>query len=374
MQIDELSLLYNTYTDKYEQLKKIFDVVVIENKIRDIDKKIVEDPNFFNKQESRMLLKEQMKLKRLLEEWAELSEKYEEFGVLLELLKEGNIDVESELHAQNKKLSNMLDEFEIKMILNNQYDENDAILTIHSGAGGTEANDWAEMLYRMYCRWVEKRGYKHQVLDFIEGDKVGIKSITFNIIGPYSYGYLKGETGIHRLVRLSPFDANNKRHTSFASVFVLPDVEEDVEIEIKDSDLKIETFRASGAGGQHVNKTDSAVRITHLPTGIVVACQSERSQHQNKANALKILKAKLYEREMEKKREEKEKLESLKGDIAWGNQIRSYVLHPYKMVKDLRTKVEIGNAEAVLDGEIDEFIDAYLLFNAGLKSVYSGEK
>ena len=276
--------------------------------------------------------------------------------------------MENDINIQNKKLSTILDEFEIKMILNNQYDENDAILTIHSGAGGTEANDWAEMLYRMYCRWAEKKGYKYQVLDFIEGDKIGIKSVTFNIIGPYSYGYLKGETGIHRLVRLSPFDANNKRHTSFASVFVLPDVEEDVEIEIKDNDLKIETFRASGAGGQHVNKTDSAVRITHLPTSIVVTCQSERSQHQNKANALKILKAKLYEREMEKKREEKEKLESLKGDIAWGNQIRSYVLHPYRMVKDLRTKIEIGNADAVLDGEIDEFVDAYLLFNAGIKS------
>jgi peptide chain release factor 2 len=368
MQIDELSLLYNTYTDKFEQLKKIFDVAIIENKIKEIDKKIIEDPNFYNKQESRLLLKEQMKLKRLLEEWEKLSETYEEFGVLLELLKEGNMDVENEINIQNKKLGKILDEFEIKMILNSQYDENDAILTIHSGAGGTEANDWAEMLYRMYCRWAEKKGYKYQVLDFIEGDKVGIKSVTFNIIGPYSYGYLKGESGIHRLVRLSPFDANNKRHTSFASVFVLPDVEEDIEIEIKDSDLKIETFRASGAGGQHVNKTDSAVRITHLPTNIVVTCQSERSQHQNKSNALKILKARLYEREMEKKREEKEKLESTKGDIAWGNQIRSYVLHPYRMVKDLRTRIEIGNADAVLDGEIDEFIDAYLLFNAGLKN------
>jgi peptide chain release factor 2 len=369
MQIEDLTSLYNIYSDKFEQLKKIFDVSRIETKIQEIDTKIIDDPSFYNKQESRQILKEQMRLKKLLEEWKLLTEKYEEIGVLLELLKEGNLDIENELNSENKILNKMLDEFEVKMILNDNHDSNDAIVTIHSGAGGTEANDWAEMLYRMYNRWIEKKGYKLEVLDFIEGDKVGIKSITFNVIGPYSYGYLKGESGIHRLVRLSPFDANNKRHTSFASVFVLPDVDEEIEIEINESELKIETFRASGAGGQHVNKTDSAVRITHLPTGIVVTCQNERSQHQNKANALKILKAKLYEREMEKKREEKEKLESSKGEIGWGNQIRSYVLHPYRMVKDLRTKIEIGNADAVLDGEIDEFIDAYLLFNAGKKSV-----
>lgn len=369
MLIEDITSLYNTYSDRVEQLKKIFNVSKIENQIKNIDKTIVEDANFYNKLESRQLLKEQMRLRKLLEEWELLCEKYEEVGVFIELLREGNLDIKNELNNEIKKLNTMLDEFEIKMILNDENDSSDAIVTIHSGAGGTEANDWAEMLYRMYNRWAEKKGYKLQVLDFVEGDKVGIKSITFNIIGAYSYGYLKGESGIHRLVRLSPFDSNNKRHTSFASVFVLPDVEENIEIEINEGDLKIETFRASGAGGQHVNKTDSAVRITHLPTGIVVACQNERSQHQNRANALKILKAKLYEREMEKKRAEKEKLESLKGDIGWGNQIRSYVLHPYRMIKDLRTKIETGNTDAVLDGDIDEFIGAYLLWKAGIKNV-----
>jgi peptide chain release factor 2 len=372
MTIEEVSSLYVTYSDKFEQLKKIFDINRIENHIKVIDQKIVNDPNFYNKSESRHLLKEQTRLKKLVEEWENLREKFEEMGVLIELLKEGSNEIEGELNLVTKMLNKELNEFEIKMILNDEHDINDAIVTIHSGAGGTEANDWAEMLYRMYNRWVEKKGYKLQVLDFVEGDKVGIKSITFNVIGAYSYGYLKGETGIHRLVRLSPFDANNKRHTSFASVFVLPDIEDEIEIDLNENDLKIETFRSSGAGGQHVNKTDSAVRITHLPTGIVVACQNERSQFQNKANALKILKAKLYEREMEIKREEKEKLENSKGEIGWGNQIRSYVLHPYRMVKDLRTKIETGNSEAVLDGEIDEFINAYLLMNAGLKGIDKG--
>ncbi|MDY6820444.1 MAG: peptide chain release factor 2 [Deferribacterota bacterium] len=362
--IDEILVHYEELHNKFKQLNEVFNEKHITERVKHIDKMILEDPHFYNKEESKQFLKEQMKLKKLLEQWSRLKELYEDVGVLIELLEEGNNDVEKELIKTNKILSTFLKDFEIKMILNNENDESDAIVTIHSGAGGTEANDWASMLSRMYIRWVENKGYKYKVLDLVEGDKVGIKSITFNVYGPYSYGYLKSESGVHRLVRLSPFDTNNKRHTSFASVFVLPDIEDTVEIDINESDLKIETFRSSGAGGQHVNKTDSAVRITHEPTGIVVSCQNERSQYQNKANALKILKAKLYELELEKKKREKDKIEESKDDIGWGNQIRTYVLHPYKMVKDLRTKVESPNPEDVLDGNIDAFIISYLQHEA----------
>jgi peptide chain release factor 2 len=235
---------------------------------------------------------------------------------------------------------------------------------IHAGAGGTEAQDWAEMLLRMYLRWAEREGYKTEMLDTLPGEEAGIKSATFSLEGEYSYGRMKAEVGIHRLVRISPFDANARRHTSFAALFVYPAADEDADIEVNESDLKIDTYRASGAGGQHVNKTDSAVRITHLPTGIVVQCQNERSQHKNKAMAMKILKSRLYDLELEKKREEKDTLHKEKKDIAWGSQIRSYVLQPYQLVKDHRTNVEIGNISAVLDGDINRFIQEYLLHQA----------
>lgn len=250
---------------------------------------------------------------------------------------------------------------ELKRMLGGENDQNPAIVSIHSGAGGTEAQDWADMLLRMYLRWAERKEFRTDIIDYLPGEEAGVKSVTFTVNGEYAYGYLKAESGIHRLVRISPFDAGKRRHTSFASVFVYPEIEEDIVVEINEDDLRIDTFRSSGAGGQHVNKTDSAVRITHLPTGIVVQCQNERSQHKNRAMAMKVLKARLYEM---KKKEQEEKMEALhsgKKEIAWGSQIRSYILQPYRLVKDHRTNVEIGNVDAVLDGDLDEFMQAYLL-------------
>jgi peptide chain release factor 2 len=246
-------------------------------------------------------------------------------------------------------------------MLGGEHDAGNAILSIHPGAGGTEAQDWAEILMRMYLRWCERKGYKVQLVDQQEGEGAGIKSVTFTVEGPYAYGYLRAEAGIHRLVRISPFDANARRHTSFASVFAYPDIEDEIEIEVDEADLRVDTYRSSGAGGQHVNKTDSAVRLTHLPTGIVVACQNERSQHKNRSMAMKILRAKLYELETEKQKEKMEVFTKTKKEIGFGSQIRSYVLHPYRMVKDHRTGHETGNTDAVLDGDLDPFIEAYLL-------------
>ena len=241
-----------------------------------------------------------------------------------------------------------------------EFDASNAILEINSGAGGTEAQDWAEMIYRMYLRWAERKGFKCEELEYVQGEVAGIKNVTILITGSYAYGFLRGEQGVHRLVRISPFDANKRRHTSFASVAVMPDIEDEIDIEINEKDLRIDTYRASGAGGQHINKTDSAVRITHIPTGIVVTCQNERSQHKNKAQAMKVLKARLYELEEEKKNVELNKIAGEKDKIDFGSQIRNYVLHPYKMVKDVRTNYEVGNAEGVLDGDLDGFMNAYL--------------
>ncbi len=279
-----------------------------------------------------------------------------------ELLKESaDSNLEAEAEQTLVQLSNELDELEFQRMLSGPNDEANAILQVNAGAGGTESCDWAEMLLRMYRRYCERQGFEHQLVDFTAGDQAGFRSATLTVNGPHAFGYLRGENGVHRLVRISPFDASKRRHTSFASVFVLPDIEDTVDIEINPADLRVDTFRSSGAGGQHVNKTDSAIRITHIPTNIVVACQNERSQHRNRDMAMKLLKAKLYELEQEKQRKEREKLEDAKQDIAWGSQIRSYVLHPYRMVKDHRTNYEMGNADAVLDGDISEFIRQNLL-------------
>ncbi len=258
-------------------------------------------------------------------------------------------------------LEKRIGQMEFARMLSGEHDANSAIVSINAGAGGTEAQDWAEILLRMYLRWCERKGFKAEITEYQPGDEAGAKGVTFTVDGAYAYGYLKAEKGIHRLVRISPFDSNARRHTSFCSVFVFPELSDDVDVEILDKDLKVDTYRASGAGGQHVNKTDSAIRITHIPTGIVVSCQNERSQHKNRATAMKQLRARLYEMELEKKENAAEALAGEKKEIAWGSQIRSYVLHPYRMVKDHRTGYEVGNADAVLDGDLDGFIEAYLL-------------
>ena len=284
--------------------------------------------------------------------------------MFLELAEEGDEEASRELAAKVRELEQGVAAVELKRILGGEHDAGNAILTLHPGAGGTEAQDWAEMLLRMYLRWCERRGYRTQVVDLQPGEGAGLKSATVTVEGAYAYGYLKAEAGIHRLVRISPFDANARRHTSFASVFVYPEIDDDIAVEIRDEDLRIDTYRSSGAGGQHVNKTDSAVRITHLPTGIVICCQNERSQHKNKSRAMKILRARLYELEREKAEAKVTELAKGKKEIGFGSQIRSYVLHPYRLVKDHRTGVEVGNADGVLDGAIDDFIEAYLLQQA----------
>jgi peptide chain release factor 2 len=269
-----------------------------------------------------------------------------------------------EAAAKVAEVTQGMAETELAQILGGADDRRNAIVTLHPGAGGTEAQDWAEILLRMYLRWADRHGYRKEILEYQPGEEAGLKSVTFSVEGDYAYGYLKAEAGIHRLVRISPFDANSRRHTSFASVFVYPEVDDTIKVEVDEADLRVDTYRSSGAGGQHVNKTDSAVRLTHLPTGIVVACQNERSQHKNRAMAMKILKSRLYELELEKQKEKMDTLHKTKKDNAWGSQIRSYVLHPYRLVKDHRTNIEIGNADAVLDGDIDPFIQAYLLHDS----------
>ncbi|MBI5560173.1 MAG: peptide chain release factor 2 [Deltaproteobacteria bacterium] len=309
-----------------------------------------------------------MKRKSLLESALSTFEKLKglvfDSEILLNLAEEES-STETAMEAQSKasEALSAINDIEVKRMLGEENDRLNAIVSIHPGAGGTEAQDWADMLLRMYLRWAERRGYKTDIVDYLAGEEAGVKSVTLTVTGEYAYGYLRAEVGVHRLVRISPFDAAKRRHTSFASVFVYPEIEEDIKVEINDADLRVDTYRSSGAGGQHVNKTDSAVRITHSPTGIVVACQNERSQHKNRAMAMKILKARIYAL---RKREEEEKMSALheKKDIAWGSQIRSYVLQPYRLVKDHRTGVEVGNVNEVLDGGIDGFIEAYLVKGA----------
>ena len=296
-----------------------------------------------------------------VERWKGLQSQVEDIETLLELAEEEeDTSVHEEARDELNGLMEKLEQLELELMLSGEHDRSNAILEIHSGAGGTDAQDWAEMLLRMYLRWCEKKGYEAKSLDRLPGDEAGIKSTTLMVTGDYSYGYLRAEVGVHRLVRLSPFDTGHRRHTSFASVLVYPDIEDETEIEINDSDVRVDTFRSGGPGGQHVNTTDSAVRITHLPSGIVTQCQNERSQHRNREMAMKVLRARLYEHEAEKKAEEMTKLHGEKQEIAFGSQIRSYVLHPYRMVKDLRTNVEVGDVDRVMDGDLDVFIEAYL--------------
>jgi peptide chain release factor 2 len=307
-------------------------------------------------------LKDINERQNIVNEWQKQNSILEELEILLELYDEDPQEsLYSDIEQQTIKIEKELETLEFRKMFSRKFDIRNCILTIHPGAGGTESQDWAEMLMRMYLRYCELSGFQTEIMDILNGEEAGIKSVTIEVTGEYAYGYLKSEAGVHRLVRISPFDANKRRHTSFASVFVYPEIEEKIDIEINPADLKIDTYRASGAGGQHVNKTDSAIRITHIPTGIVVQCQNERSQHKNKANAMKILAARLYKLKQDERQKEKQKYEDEKKDIAWGNQIRSYVFHPYNMVKDHRTGYETSNVQAVMDGEIHSFIKEFLM-------------
>ncbi|MFO7263629.1 MAG: peptide chain release factor 2 [Bacillota bacterium] len=351
------------------EMRESLDVPAKEARIAELEQQMMA-PDFWDDQEkAQKVMQETKALKEQVETLSNFESRIDDLTVLLELAEEENDEsLEPELAQGIHDLKKAMERFELQLLLDEPYDKNNAILELHPGAGGTESQDWASMLLRMYTRWAEKRGYQVETLDYLPGDEAGVKSVTLLIKGHNAYGYLKAEKGVHRLVRISPFDASGRRHTSFVSCNVMPELDDDLEVTIRPEDLKIDVFRSSGAGGQHVNTTDSAVRITHLPTGIVVTCQSERSQIQNRERAMKILKARLYE----KKREEQEKeLAALRGEqkeIGWGSQIRSYVFHPYSLVKDHRTQVETGNVQAVMDGEIDMFIDAYLRMQVGQKS------
>ena len=318
-------------------------------------------PDFWNNQEAaQKLLQDRSRLERKIERQEHFQSQVDDAGVLFEFAEEDETSIK-ELTSLLKRLEHDLEIAETEMLLAGENDRRNAICTIHPGAGGTESQDWAEMLLRMYLKWAEQREFKTEILEYQPGEEAGLKSVTFRVEGEYAYGLLAAEAGVHRLVRISPFDQAARRHTSFASLFVYPEIDEDIEVDIQDKDLRVDTYRATGAGGQHINTTDSAVRITHMPTGIVVSCQNQRSQHQNRAVAMQVLRSRLYELELEKRQAETAELEANKADISFGSQIRSYVLAPYQLVKDTRTKLERGNVEAVLSGDIDDFIKAFLL-------------
>ncbi|WP_457755305.1 peptide chain release factor 2 [Thermovibrio ammonificans] len=359
--VQELKEQVSKLKEKYAEIRGYFDLDKMKRRLSEIEEEMA-SPDFWNDpKKAQSLSVERNHLEQELEAFKSVEQKIEDSEVLIEMAEEeqdGSLLDEAEQMLSD--LDKTLDRLEVKKVLSGEFDKNNAIVTIHAGAGGTESCDWAQMLMRMYVRWAERKGFEVEILDLQENEEAGIKSATLLIKGPYAYGFLRAEHGTHRLVRISPFDANARRHTSFCGVIVVPEIDEDIEVEIKEEDLRIDTYRASGAGGQHVNKTDSAVRITHIPTGIVVTCQSERSQIQNRQRAMKILKARLYELERQKR---EEKIAQARGEhksIAWGNQIRSYIFQPYRLVKDHRTGVETSNIDAVMDGDIDLFIEAYL--------------
>ncbi len=349
---------------KLEHLIESMDFDQKKDQLEEIDK-LTSDPDLWNNADrAKSLLQEQQVLKKLVTATSDIIEKVNDLVDLISLgAEEKDESISEVIQSELEKVEKAYDQFEFLKTLSGELDGNNAYISIHSGAGGTEACDWVSMLLRMYLRWSEDHDMKTSVVDFLDGDGAGYKSVTLHIEGDYAFGYLKAERGVHRLVRISPFDSNKRRHTSFASVDLIAEVSNDIEIEIDESDLRVDTYRASGAGGQHINKTDSAVRITHLPTGTVVACQNERSQHKNRSTAMKMLKAKMYQIEMEERDKKASENYAKKQKIEWGSQIRSYVLHPYNLVKDLRTNVETSNTTAVLDGDIDKFIEAYLREN-----------
>ena len=347
-----------------EQIKNLYDSLKIEklNSEKDyLDSKVLDSKFYDDIDDAQKILKKLSNINELINNYNKLKSELEDLKVLLELsIEEKDSNLLKEILKFRNNLESKVEKGLISSLLKDEYDKNDSIMTLHAGAGGTEAQDWVQMLLRMYTRWAENRRYKIQILDILMGDEAGVKSVTILIEGLNAYGYTKSEKGIHRLVRISPFDASNRRHTSFASVEVMPKIDKEIQIEICPEELRIDTFRASGAGGQHINKTDSAVRITHIPSGIVVSCQNQRSQHQNRDVAMTMLKAKLFEREREEQQAKLNKIRGEQKEIGWGNQIRSYVFCPYTMVKDHRTNCEIGNVNAVMDGEINKFIDEYL--------------
>ncbi|MBT2734653.1 peptide chain release factor 2 [Bacillus sp. ISL-7] len=332
-----------------------------EARIAELDDEMLH-PDFWNDQQAaQTVISEANGLKDQVHEFYKLNESFENLELTYELVKEENDEeLRTELEDELGQLTGRLSQFELQLLLSEEYDKNNAILELHPGAGGTESQDWGSMLLRMYTRWAEKKGFKVETLDYLPGDEAGIKSVTLAIKGHNAYGYLKAEKGVHRLVRISPFDSSGRRHTSFVSCEVMPELNDDIQIEVRTEDLKIDTYRATGAGGQHINTTDSAVRITHLPTNVVVTCQSERSQIKNRDAAMKMLKSKLYQLEIERQEQELLEIRGEQKEIGWGSQIRSYVFHPYSMVKDHRTSAESGNVQAVMDGDLDQFIDAYL--------------
>lgn len=361
VELEQYKYEWSQYESRVKELADSFHIDIKQTRIEEIEQ-MMEEPGFWDDiEKSSEVMKELKGLKGSLELIDHLQRQYEDLGVLIEMgNEEEDSDMVEEVEAEWKDFVKEFDKVKIETLLSGDYDKCNAVLKINAGAGGTESCDWANMLYRMFTRWAESKGYKTEVLDFLDGDEAGLKSITFQVSGENAYGYLKSEKGVHRLVRISPFNAAGKRQTSFASLDVMPDIEEDLDVEINDDDIRIDTYRSSGAGGQHINKTSSAIRITHFPTGIVVQCQNERSQLQNKDRAMKMLKSKLY---ILKKQEEEEKRSGIRGEvkeIGWGNQIRSYVMQPYTMVKDHRTNEEVTDVNKVLDGYLDPFINAYL--------------
>lgn len=369
MILEEIKTKQEEIIEKWNNLKDILKPEKLQEEIKVLDSQMA-DPNFWNDpKKAQEISSKRNYLGEKLEEILKIDKKVKDLQDYIQLLEmEEDESLYTEVEKDINQLEKELEKLEISSLLSDEMDSKNAILTLQAGSGGVEACDWTQMLMRMYLRWAEGKGFQVEIVDYQPDDVAGIKSATIIIKGPFAYGYLKGEQGVHRLVRISPFDANKRRHTSFAAVSVIPEIDEEIKVEINEEDLRIYTFRASGAGGQHVNKTDSAVRITHIPTGIVVACQSERSQLQNKLKALNMLKAKLYQLELQKQKEKQKELEGEKKDITWGNQIRSYVFQPYQMVKDLRTGYEVGNVEAVMDGDIDGFIESYLKWKAKEKN------
>ncbi|BAF70641.1 peptide chain release factor 2 [Nitratiruptor sp. SB155-2] len=363
----EYSELLKKLEQKIENIKNIIKPDLITKRLKEIEQ-LENSPDFWNDaKKAGEIQKEKNRLSRILEKFEEARSSVEDAKDLFEMAtEEEDTETLNMLFEEAPTLEEKVNKIEIETMLSGENDDKNAIVTIHPGAGGTESQDWASILYRMYLRWAERHGFKVEVLDYQEGEEAGIKDVSFIIKGENAYGYLKAENGIHRLVRISPFDSNARRHTSFASVMVSPEVDDDINIVIEDKDIRVDTYRASGAGGQHVNKTDSAIRITHIPTGIVVQCQNDRSQHKNRATAMKMLKSRLYELELEKKRAEQEGIE--KSDIGWGHQIRSYVLAPYQQVKDTRSNKAYSNVEAILDGDIDKIIEDVLIAEAEKES------